>query len=72
MGSTLGKHVLIENVSGGSGMIGTGRVARATADGYTVLALSASVPVVRVVCVAMFGVGNLGTYSQLATSSWRA
>jgi tripartite-type tricarboxylate transporter receptor subunit TctC len=37
MGSTLGKRVLIENVSGGSGMIGTGRVARATADGYTVL-----------------------------------
>jgi tripartite-type tricarboxylate transporter receptor subunit TctC len=37
MGSTLGKRVLIENVSGGSGMIGTGRVARAPADGYTVL-----------------------------------
>jgi tripartite-type tricarboxylate transporter receptor subunit TctC len=37
MGSTFGKRVLVENVSGGSGMIGTGRVARATADGYTIL-----------------------------------
>ena len=37
MGRTLAKRVLVENVSGGSGMIGTGRVARATADGYMVL-----------------------------------
>jgi tripartite-type tricarboxylate transporter receptor subunit TctC len=37
MANTLGQNVLIENVSGGSGMIGTGRVARAVPDGYTLL-----------------------------------
>src|SRR5258707_15083485 len=37
MGATLGQHVLIENVSGGSGNIATGRVARASPDGYTLL-----------------------------------
>jgi tripartite-type tricarboxylate transporter receptor subunit TctC len=34
MRSTLGHPVIIENVTGGSGSIGTGRVARATGDGY--------------------------------------
>src|SRR5260370_20873375 len=37
MGATLGTHVLIENVSGGSGNIATVRVARASPDGYTLL-----------------------------------
>jgi tripartite-type tricarboxylate transporter receptor subunit TctC len=32
---TLGQPVIVENVAGGSGNIGVGRVARAAADGYT-------------------------------------
>ena len=32
---SLGQRVLIENVTGASGGIGVGRVARAAADGYT-------------------------------------
>jgi len=36
MRSSLGQPVLIENVVGASGSIGTGRVARAAADGYTI------------------------------------
>jgi tripartite-type tricarboxylate transporter receptor subunit TctC len=32
---TLGKPVVIENVTGASGSIGTGRIARASPDGYT-------------------------------------
>jgi len=36
MRSSLGHPVIIENVVGASGSIGTGRVARAMADGYTV------------------------------------
>ena len=36
MRSSLGQPVIIENVAGASGSIGTGRVARAAADGYTV------------------------------------
>jgi tripartite-type tricarboxylate transporter receptor subunit TctC len=36
MRSSLGQTVIIENVPGASGSIGTGRVARAAADGYTV------------------------------------
>jgi tripartite-type tricarboxylate transporter receptor subunit TctC len=36
MRSTLGKPIVIENVPGASGSIGTGRVARAAGDGYTV------------------------------------
>src|SRR5258708_24553785 len=37
MAATLGQHVLIENVSGGSGNIATVRVARASPDGHTLL-----------------------------------
>jgi tripartite-type tricarboxylate transporter receptor subunit TctC len=37
MKRSLGQPIIIENVSGASGSIGTGRVARATADGYTVI-----------------------------------
>jgi tripartite-type tricarboxylate transporter receptor subunit TctC len=33
----LGQHVIVENVSGGASTIGTMRVARAAADGYTLL-----------------------------------
>lgn len=36
MGQVLGKNVIIENVAGASGTIGTGRVARAAPDGYTI------------------------------------
>jgi len=36
MRSSLGQPVIIENVAGASGSIGTGRVARAAADGYTI------------------------------------
>src|SRR5260370_32068702 len=37
MGATLGQHVLIEDVRGGSGNISTLRVARASPDGYSLL-----------------------------------
>ena len=36
MGKTLGQTVVVENTTGAGGSIGVGRVARATADGYTV------------------------------------
>src|ERR1044072_5874503 len=36
MRGALGQAVLVENVTGASGTIGVGRVARAAADGYTV------------------------------------
>ena len=34
---SLGQSVIVENVSGGAGSLATGRVARATPDGNTVL-----------------------------------
>ena len=37
MSQTLGQTVLIENVTGASGTLGVGRVARAAPDGYTVV-----------------------------------
>ena len=37
MRTALGQYVLVENVSGASGTIGTGRVARAAPDGYTIV-----------------------------------
>jgi tripartite-type tricarboxylate transporter receptor subunit TctC len=37
MSRSLGRQVLVENVSGAGGTIGTGRVARAAPDGYTLL-----------------------------------
>lgn len=36
MAQALGQSIIIENVGGASGSIGTGRVARAEADGYTI------------------------------------
>ena len=36
MQTTLGQSIIIENIGGASGTIGTGRVARATPDGYTI------------------------------------
>ena len=35
MGAALGQSIVIENVGGATGSIGTGRVARAAPDGYT-------------------------------------
>jgi tripartite-type tricarboxylate transporter receptor subunit TctC len=37
MGAELGRSVVVENVGGGGGRIGPGLVARASADGYTLL-----------------------------------
>jgi tripartite-type tricarboxylate transporter receptor subunit TctC len=37
LAATLGQNVIVENVSGGNALIGTGRVARAAPDGYTLL-----------------------------------
>src|SRR5690348_3143943 len=37
MQTSLGQSVVVENVGGASGSIGTGRVARATPDGYTLV-----------------------------------
>jgi tripartite-type tricarboxylate transporter receptor subunit TctC len=41
----LGQPVIIENVGGAEGTIGTGRVARAQPDGYTMLATGMSIHV---------------------------
>jgi tripartite-type tricarboxylate transporter receptor subunit TctC len=37
MRQSLGQPIIIENVSGANGSIGTGRVARATPDGYSIV-----------------------------------
>ena len=37
MAATLGQSIVIENVGGADGVLGVGRVARAPADGYTLL-----------------------------------
>ena len=42
MGQTLGHHMVIENVGGAGGTIGSARVAAAEPDGYTLLAGSMS------------------------------
>jgi tripartite-type tricarboxylate transporter receptor subunit TctC len=36
MRASLGQHIIIENISGANGSIGTGRAARARPDGYTI------------------------------------
>src|SRR5262245_3476225 len=36
MGSSLGRSIVIENISGAGGSIAVGRVARAAPDGYTI------------------------------------
>ncbi|MFO1350101.1 MAG: tripartite tricarboxylate transporter substrate-binding protein [Gammaproteobacteria bacterium] len=37
MGTTLGQQIIVENAGGAGGTLGAGRVARADADGYTIL-----------------------------------
>ena len=37
LGETLGKQFYVENIAGATGNIGTGQVAKATPDGYTIL-----------------------------------
>src|ERR1700729_2193110 len=37
LGERLGQSFLVENISGASGAVGAGRVARAAPDGYTLL-----------------------------------
>jgi tripartite-type tricarboxylate transporter receptor subunit TctC len=37
MSRSLGKNIVIENVTGASGSVGVGRVAHAASDGYTLL-----------------------------------
>ena len=37
MRQSLGQPIIIENVSGANGSIGTGRIARATPDGYSIV-----------------------------------
>src|SRR5262249_22765135 len=47
MRSSLGQPIIIENVSGADGSIGTGRVARARPDGYTIGLGGTSPPVMN-------------------------
>ena len=42
MQSTLGQQILVDNTAGASGTIGTGKVARAKPDGYTLLMIHVS------------------------------
>src|SRR5437016_7682395 len=37
MGASLGQPIIVENIGGAGGSIGTGRVARAASDGYTII-----------------------------------
>jgi tripartite-type tricarboxylate transporter receptor subunit TctC len=47
MGSALGQTVIIENKGGADGAIGTGAVARAAADGYTIILSTTSTHVIN-------------------------
>jgi tripartite-type tricarboxylate transporter receptor subunit TctC len=47
MGSALGQSVIIENKGGADGAIGTGAVARATPDGYTIILSTTSTHVIN-------------------------
>ena len=47
MRASLGQPVIVENVAGGSGTIGTGQVARAAGDGYTLVLGNAATHVIN-------------------------
>ncbi|OFZ97364.1 MAG: hypothetical protein A3H35_20050 [Betaproteobacteria bacterium RIFCSPLOWO2_02_FULL_62_17] len=48
MSAAMGQPIIIENSAGAGGIVATQQVARAAADGYTLLAITPTVPVVRV------------------------
>jgi tripartite-type tricarboxylate transporter receptor subunit TctC len=47
MRGSLGQTIIIENVTGADGSIGTGRAARAKLDGYTIVLGGADTPVIN-------------------------
>jgi tripartite-type tricarboxylate transporter receptor subunit TctC len=47
MGAALGQTIIIENKGGADGAIGTGAVARATPDGYTIILSTTSTHVIN-------------------------
>jgi tripartite-type tricarboxylate transporter receptor subunit TctC len=59
----LGRQFYVENITGGSGNIGTGQAARATPDGYTLLVAFSSF-VVNPTCSTSFHLTPLRTSSR--------
>ena len=53
MKAALGQPIIIENVGGAGGSVGTGRVARAAADGYTILLGSSETHVLNAVAQSL-------------------
>jgi tripartite-type tricarboxylate transporter receptor subunit TctC len=68
MSRTLGQQLVIENVGGAGGTIGTGRVAQARPDGYTLLAGSMGSHVAAPVLMAniKYGVGDFAPVGPTA------
>ena len=45
LGQAMGQPFVVENIAGATGMIGTDRVAKSAADGYTLLVGASTIPI---------------------------
>jgi len=69
MRAALGQPVIIENVTGASGSIGTGRVARSASDGYTLI-YGANVTHVLNAAVYQLNYDVVGDFEPIALIGW--
>ena len=72
MRGSLGQPIVIENVTGAEGSIGTGRAARAKPDGYTIVFGGADTHVINGALYSLGGLNNQVQHLSGRVLRWEA